>query len=334
VTATNAAAPGTPVYDTPQWRYLFDNEIETLRTPSTGRGQPVGVRLRLERRGAWWFGFRESHRVRVTAVPVTDKTNGGKAGNAVDLTAVRWRLIPFPALLLVPILLVMMVFLSGSAKTLDVLNAAQGADDGQYWVVNPPGVQKQLTLQWQAPPLAVLRLTGLSGDQQILSKPEFGSGGFTQQVAVSDEDRRVTNVYRVSRYVGGGDRDAVVSFIFTRNDTPLLVMDGDTKHPLTSNNIDLTVPYTGYARLDLTNVSMQSTRIDWWLITSLDSDDPFTFLYVKNSGSIEQGGTEHLLIQRNPSGPQNVSDRIVFVTTDSNRSVITVNLNPGPQEGH
>jgi hypothetical protein len=327
----NAAEPAGPefIYETAQWRYLFDRELDTLRSPSSGRApQPAPIRLKLRRRGIWWFGFRESHQVRVSAAPVTDPSNGGKAGNTVDLTAVRWRIVPFPWFVFVPLLLLLTIYLSGGASSVDVPGAYQD-ESGQYWVVNPAGDEKNLDLEWKAAPLALLRLTGHNGRTPILNKVKVGGGIYADKVAVSNEQRRVINDYRISRLVGGGDRDALVSFVFTRSDTPLLVTDAVTRQPLTGNDISVTVPAQGYARVDLRNMSPQSTRIDWWLTKGLQDSSPFKLLYSKNEGSIEEGGVEHLLISRNPNGPEGAADRIVFVTTDANRPVVTINLTSG-----
>ncbi|MEO7719460.1 MAG: hypothetical protein ABIY70_24930 [Capsulimonas sp.] len=328
---TNSTEPAGPefIYETAQWRYLFDRELDTLRSPASGRApQPVSIRLKLRRRGIWWFGFREAHQVRVSAAPVTDPLNGGKPGNTVDLTATRWRLLPFPWFVMVPIVLMLMLYLSGGASSLEVPGAYQD-EAGQYWVATPAGEKKDLTLKWTAAPLALLRLTGRNGDTPILSAVKAGSGAYSDQVTVSSQDRKVTNNYRISRWIGGGDRDAVVSFIFTRGDTPLLVTDAVTHQPLTGTDLNLVVPASGYARLDLRNMSPQSTRIDWWLTKGLHDTSAFQFSYIKNSGSIEQGGVEHLLIKRRPTAEAGAADRIVFVTTDATRPVVTVNLTSG-----
>ena len=128
------------VYETPQWRYLFDREADTLRSAGAGRApRPVALRFRLQRRGAWWFGFQETHEVTLVAVPVTDPANGGKGGNSVELTAIRRRPLPFPIafalLLLIPLFLLLVV----KASFLGVTNAYVA--NNVYYVLGTSGQQ-------------------------------------------------------------------------------------------------------------------------------------------------------------------------------------------------
>lgn len=313
------------IYETPGWRYIFDKELETLETPTQNRpSAPVPLRLRVQRRGTWWFGFRESHTVHVVAVPVTESNNGGKPGNTLDLTVSRWRLLPIPLALFVPLLLFLIILGSGGAHTLEATNAIAD-EDGHYWAVQPPGEQKEVTLNWTADRFAYLRLIGKTGDKITNSVQRFGSGSYTDQVDVSNENRKVDRTYNVGRVMGGGDQEIGVSYIYTRADTPLQVIDATTGREIIGGETTLNVPVTGYARLTLRNGSTQFTRIDWWIGDRLDPDDPYQFLYVKNSGSLQPGGTENFLISRNPSVP--LQDGIImFITTDATRPVMTVHL--------
>ena len=181
---TEDAAGGTPagpgdLYETPQWRYLFDKELETLRSPAAGREpRPVPIIVRVRPKGIWWFGFKQSHQFRVAAVPVTEPNNGGKAGNTVDLTAIRSRYLPIPMLLLIPILLLILMFFSGGANDLSVTNP-QFTEGNTYWIVEPKNsLSKELNLKWTARPLAMLRLTGTpeGADTPAVSKVQIGSG--------------------------------------------------------------------------------------------------------------------------------------------------------------
>ncbi len=314
------------IYETKEWRYLFDREMEDLRSPSYGRApQAVPIRLRLHRRGPWWFGFRESHTVRVAAVPVTEPGNNNKPGNTVELTARRWRFLPVPLGVLLPIAVLAMLFFSQGARTVEVENAYHDPQ-GQYWVVNPPGDQKKFVLDWDAPSFIPLHLSATNAGQVLLSQNIIGSGSYAATMPVSSQDRRVNLVYRINRMFGGGERDATVALIYTRTDTPLVFTDANAHQDLTGSTITLAVPTTGYARLDLKNASVQFNRVDWWMADTLDTNGPFSFLYNKDSGSIEPGGTEHFLIKRNPGAAPDATDDIVFVTTDATRPVVTVNL--------
>ncbi|MBC8064147.1 MAG: hypothetical protein H7Y17_04910, partial [Chlorobia bacterium] len=59
-----------PIYETPTWQYLFDKEIDTIASPSAGRTPPpMPHRLTLQRKGIWWFGWREKHAVKLATLP-------------------------------------------------------------------------------------------------------------------------------------------------------------------------------------------------------------------------------------------------------------------------
>lgn len=314
------------IYETRDWRYLFDREMEDLRSPSPGRPpQPTPIRLRMVRRGPWWFGFRESHSVRVAAVPVTEPANNGKTGNTVQVSVRRWRFLPVPLAVFIPIVLVLLVFFAQGARQFSVVDTYQDPQ-GQYWAVDPAGDHKNITLAWQALPWTFLRLTAKTGNQVTFGKTLAGSGSLSQTVPVTSQDRRVISVYHLSRLMGGGGRDATVSFIYTSSNTPLIYFDGNTHRPLAGTNLTVAVPATGYARLDLKNASPQFNRVDWWIANTLDEGGSFRFLYNKDSGSIEPGESEHFLILRNSSAQPGATDQIVFVTTDATRPIVTVTL--------
>jgi hypothetical protein len=163
-----ASGPGD-LYETPQWRYLFDKELEDLRSPSPRRTPPAEpIRLRVCRRGWWLWGRRDSHTFRVAAIPVTDPTNGGKPGNIVELTAIRKRVLPFPALGLIPLFflgVMMLSLLSPGAERLWVTNSPHYGN--LYYVLlqeqatssePKPTVIMPARVRWDAPWFAWLRL--------------------------------------------------------------------------------------------------------------------------------------------------------------------------------
>ncbi len=324
------------LYETPQWRYLFDKEMETLRSPANGREpQPVPIRLRFRRKGIWWLGFRESHSVRIAAVPVTDAANGGKPGNTVRLTGVRWRLLPVPLFIAVPLLILALFLLSGGARTVDVAGTAYQGNDGRYWVVDPPGAKKNITLNWTASWFALLRLTARTGDTITTSKIRLGSGTFRDTVEVNGNDRRKDYEYRISRLIGGADQDNAVSFIYTMPGTPLKVIEGTTGSPLEGSVVSLKVPEHGSAHLLLSNAATREYRLDWYLVKRLSHASAYQFPYVTDHGTLAPHGkeTEDFVIQRNPAvplDPLNQSNKIVFITTDSGRPMLTVKLVPAP----
>jgi len=122
------------LYETPNWTYGIDREVENLKAPAQGRElKPVDIRLRVKRRGPWWWGFQESHTATVAAVPVTDPTNGGKDENTAQVNLKRWRLLPFPYIFLIPIILAFMI--AGSqAWDLRVTNGLQEPGKNGYFV--------------------------------------------------------------------------------------------------------------------------------------------------------------------------------------------------------
>jgi hypothetical protein len=70
----------------PSWRYEFDLEMEQFNTLLRTEPKPKEISLRVERRGVWWFGWKQKHQLKVAAVPVTNPQNAGQPGNTVDLT--------------------------------------------------------------------------------------------------------------------------------------------------------------------------------------------------------------------------------------------------------
>ena len=347
---TDAPTDGAPVgsgdlYETPQWRYLFDKELESLRSPATGREpRPVPITLRVRPKGAWWFGFKQTHKFRVAAVPVTEPSNCGKPGNSLELTAIRSRWLPFPVLFLLLLIPISMLFFSGGASDLSVTNAqytqvnAGGDLNGNaYWVVNPTDSNtKPVHLTWEARPLALLRLTGSPVGQEnapTISHPVSGSGTFDDKQTVSSASPKLDYHYRLSRLVGGADRDATVHYVFTSPNTPLIVTTGAEGAVLKGSTITLTVPGDArqVAKLVFKNGTTEQLRLNRWIAQDLSKDSPFKFDYSKNEASLDIGQSEQIPIRRNTASENwGQKGQIVFVTTDASRPVLTVNLVPEP----
>ncbi|MGI4792324.1 MAG: COG1470 family protein [Janthinobacterium lividum] len=337
-----AARNPVPVYGTAQWQYLFDKELETLRSPATGRApRPVPIRLRLQRKGPWWFGFRETHQVHVVAVPVTDAGNGGKPGNGIDVTAVRQRFWPMPYLTLIPVFLLLMLLGAGGADDVSVATA-QHQENDTYWVVNPPdNTVKSTTLKWDASPTAFLRVSGekISGEQTASSAPADkssfsqvvrGSGQLPCQVTVSRGEPDVEYHYKASRLMGGGDQDVFVHYIFTRRDTPLKAEYQDAAHKAytlgAGANITVTVPKTGYAHLNLTNNAATYNDVDYWVVRQPNADtSAFLLQNIDPKGTIEDKRSKTPVISL--TGKDDLDDnKIVLITSDANRPVLTITL--------
>lgn len=164
------------LYESAQWRYLFDREIEEVRVPENRQAaRPETVRFRMARKGIWWLGWREKHQVTVAATPVMTgaqipgeaATPGSAPGGETTLTLHRWRVLPFPAFVTVPLVLLLLPILGGGARDIVVENGVQGtavpssdtATENLYYVlqnqpvtVDPAKPAKQMTadLGWTA----------------------------------------------------------------------------------------------------------------------------------------------------------------------------------------
>ena len=333
----------TPLYETLQWRYLFDKELETLRAPATGRApRPVPIRLRLQRKGPWWFGFRETHQVHVAAVPVTEPANSGKPGNDLTVTAVRQRFWPMPYLTLIPLFLLFLLLTSGGPGDFSVTDA-QHEENDTYWVVNPPGgTSKQATMKWtSATPL--LRLSGekISGDQAsregsgaALSQVVLGSSSLPQSVPVSPKEPDVEYHYKVSRLIGGGDRDVFVHYIYNRSDTPFQPSYQEAGHKaftaISGSDVTLTIPKNGPAHLRLRNgaVTQHGDTLDlnYWIVHQPNAKtSAFELQGIVPQGTIPQQQAKTPVIVCKPSGDLE-DNQIVIVTSDSHHPLLTVTL--------
>ena len=322
------ARDAKPVYDTPQWQYLFDKELETLRAPASRQPpRPVPIRLRLQRKGPWWFGFRETHQVRVAAVPVTDGANGGKPVNTVEVTATRLRFWPMPYLTLVPLLLMLLLLGSSGAGDLTVPDGKYQYHDGEtnvYWVATP-GPKKDVSLEWDAPRTALLRLGGSLGTNPVFSRTTLGGGEYAGQITMNSSDPSLDYNYQISRLVGGGDRSVAVRFVQTSLVTPLGVKDTTgTPRALPGTEVTLLVPVGKIAKLTLKNEARASNALNWWLVKPLGPSASFKVLYSKNAGSLQQHqAIDYPIVGAGAVGD---TDQLVFVTTDAAKPVLTVKL--------
>ena len=337
------ARDSKPVYDTPQWQYLFDKEMEALRALASRQApRPVPIRLRLQRKGPWWFGFRETHHVRVAAVPVTDAANGGKPVNTVEVTATRLRFWPMPYLTLIPLFLLLLVLSSGGADDLDVTDA-QYQESDTHWVVNPPDKpSKETTLRWHSS-TPLLRITGEKvngsgaagqGSGPSLSRIVPGTSSLPQSVPVSRQEPDVEYHYKVSRLIGGGDRDAFVHYIYTRSDTPLKATYQDAGHRsyalISGPEITITVPKRGYAHLNLFNTAVtqhnDTLDLNYWIVHQPDSKtSAFSLTSIVPQGTIGQRTSKTPLISL--TGKNDLDDnKIVIVTSDAHLPILTVIL--------
>jgi hypothetical protein len=78
------------------WYCYLDNEVVEARA-----SVPQTVSLVMEHEGNWWLGWQTKHTLRVSAT-VAAEVMSSKEG--IELTAVRWRLLPFPLFVLPPLI--------------------------------------------------------------------------------------------------------------------------------------------------------------------------------------------------------------------------------------
>lgn len=114
------------------WRYLFDTELQNV--PGS-RGGRISHRFRVAWYGIWWLGWFKRQKVAVVATPVTDASNHGSLRNVTLLEAVRWRLLPLPWFLAVPLLLLVFGFFFTATASISDLTVTNAVDNGTYYYV-------------------------------------------------------------------------------------------------------------------------------------------------------------------------------------------------------
>ena len=335
-----------PVYDTPQWQYLFDKELETLRAPASRQApRPIPIRLRLQRKGPWWFGFRETHHVRVAAVPVTDPANGGKPVNTVEVTATRLRFWPMPYLTLVPLFVLMLMLGSGGASSLQVSNAKHFGDI--YYVLQADGVKEDATkpavpmsakLDWDAPFYAPLVLKATTDNKT--ESVGFVHGQHTDQYSVTEYGQERT--YSVSRLLVAGDTSVTARFVPARTDRKLQLSSSVSDKKLsvlemkTGSDAEATTTVTiprnrtsqnRTLRLNLLNTtpSFKGLRIDVWL-AQIPDDFEVQNVTKTNNNPIAPGGMITAQITAKPSATGASDEELILVTTDAGHQVLHVHL--------
>jgi hypothetical protein len=272
--------------------------------------------------------MREKHTVRVGGVPVTDADNGGKANNTVELTALRWRFLPFPAWLLIPLFLIFSMFLSAGAGKLDVTNAKL-YESGVYWVAGTAGTGP-IDLRWDSSPLALLKLREATSNTTLKSLT-MGSGHFSASGTASVVEPKNTYHFTVGPLLGGNDQTATVNYLFTRKETPLEVIGG-AGAATTENGFEFTleVPENGSAGFRLRNAAQQDLRLNYYTVKPLDPSSAFLPNIPLTDGVLQHGEmsrAEDFVFKRNGDrGHVGDEDTLVLATTDANRPIVTVKL--------
>ncbi len=217
------------LHEVPHWRYLFDRELDSLVTPSSAKTrQPNVHRLRLHRRGVWWLGWKESHRVRVAAFPVTDPANGKKTGNAIDVTAKRWRIFPLPWFLMAPLTIAALVLLGSGSGPIIVTNAFDGEGDQKYILGSdkPEATGEMAVLaEWDAPIYAWLSVTKTE-DGRSSSIDEASKTTIADKVAVTDYGDKKVVEYSVRPVLLPSGQRATVRFVPQKSDDILRLFAG------------------------------------------------------------------------------------------------------------
>lgn len=329
------------VYETPQWRYLFDREVETLRSAGAGHPpRPVNLRFRLQRRGAWWLGFQESHQVTVAAVPVTDPGNGGKTENVLELTAIRRRPLPFPGvfalLLLVPLLLLLVV----KASYLGVSNAY--VSDSVYYVLGTPGGSPAMTarLRWEAPFFAFVNVSATQNGETSVRWFRHGR----DQDTVTDTAYGLEKTYEVTR------RKITVRFVPIKTDHKLQITQGDLEYahrrdvplapikqgaepvgedsvPVGASTYLLPVPRDRNVPLNLLNTTPRSSsaNIQYWVVHRPDPSF-FTVTDSKDNDQIGPTTAAAPIKLRATGGATSGDQELTLVTTDGGSQLVHIKL--------
>lgn len=329
------------VYETPQWRYLFDREAETLRSAGGGHPpRPVNLRFRLQRRGAWWLGFQESHQVTITAVPVTDPGNGGKTENVLELTAVRRRPLPFPGvfalLLLIPLLLLLVV----KASYLGVSNAY--VSDSVYYVLGTPGGGQAMTarLRWEAPFFAFVNVSATQNGETDVRWFRHGR----------DEDKVTDTAYGLEKTYEVTRRKITVRFVPIKTDHKLQITQGDLEYahrrdhklvptkqgtePVGEDSILvggstylLPVPRDRNVPLNLLNTTPRSSsaNIQYWIVHRPDPSF-FTITDSKDNDQIGPTTAAAPIKLRATGGATSGDQELTLVTTDGGSQIVHIKL--------
>jgi len=340
------------LYETPQWRYLFEKEFGTLESKAVGRPpSPISLKLRIARKGIWWFGFKEQHKATVKAVPVTDVGNGGKSGNALDITAIRWRLLPLPGFLAVPLAVVLFLLLASGASDLRATNAygvgrsfyvLQMRDDN--WTEGKPEVPMEARLKWAAPWYAMLKLKAT--EENRTESHFFVRGGYDDKISVQEYGDRRRRSYEISSMLRPGGDPVQVRFVPLRTDMKLLITTGprmspvdeyevdeylgEEKIPLKSREVTIDVPIDGSTRINFTNLTdpNRALKILMWPVNVPTQFNIVNFNRT-DSSQIDGGATQTAkvtFVGDPPTDGSTVEENWQFVTTDATHQVLRIRL--------
>ncbi len=329
--------------ETDKCRYLFDRELDTLKTenaagPRRHAPPPVPVRLRLERISRWWFGFWDKQTAQVQAVPVTDVANGGKAGNTITVTAIRYRLVPLPYMLCLALIALYLFMGSGQPDTFQVAHPLYvGPEENTYWVAQDAKIAKDsndvpVELQWEASGWALTNLVKTPGDIE-LHKRARGSGEFTTHVKSNEAVFDVPSTYTLSPVFLGQSRQITVHCLYTRKGVPVSVPNYELRqeegHP-GIYTFDLPIAEHGYTGFQLKNVGTAHLRLTYQVVRNLSSDSPFDMPQGTRTGFLypnELSDKDDFKFRfRNGEKADKQEDDFVIATSDIAHPLLRVHL--------
>lgn len=288
------AAPDD-LYESASWRYLLDKDLDSLVTPSSAKNrQPNNHRLRLHRRGVWWFGWREKHGVTVAAAPVTDIANAQKPGNAAELTAVRWRLTPLPWFLMVPLTILLLIMLGSSPSNFGTTNTYIGEE--VRFVLGTELVQGPTTMKveakWDAPFYAWLNVEKADSTFPSDRSVDSGSRGtFSDTAEINDLglDRLITYSVR-----------SVVTSVGSKEDVRLVPLRTDDVLRVTPN-VDDAEPLPWQATEETYADAPLKVQGREYLVLVPSDSSRVGSIRLKNTASIASGRSVGVWVARAPT---------------------------------
>ncbi len=349
------------LYETPTWRYLFDKETDKVESQGTRQAPPKAVSLKVVRKGIWWFGFKETHGARVVAVPVTDPTNSANGGNALDITAVRWRLSPLPLFLTLPLLLLLMFVMGSGATDLKVGNAyyADTGDARRTAYVYDPGQEPEgggaktdvsvaAEFQWKANLVSVQRLTAKHGETVETSEVGVRSPHRARPVTVASAEYQTERLYTIGpAFLGFGGDNVTVRFVARRTKGYLTVVDrsGRAIEPI-DDKVDLPdrpdTPCKTY-EVDATKINGQfafvrlrndwrrdspkgDLQINWWPLKWPKTVFPENVAAIKPEGDVVRTSdvSGDLKIDGDALSGNPEADSLVILTTDADSPIVKI----------
>jgi len=341
------------LYETPTWRYIFDRELDTLSSPSANRAPtPEQHRMKLIRKGIWWFGWIEKHKMTVMARPVTDPANGGKGENVVELLGKRWRLFPAPAFIVIPLLLLLFIMVGSGATNLRVTNADTD-DQGIYYVVGTKPDDSSLTVDmaWDSPFYAVLKGKKVENDQAVpLSNMSHTAAIDTEKIDGYGQAQKVS--YEIGSKFSWVGRRVDVRFVPLKTVGRMELKDdgghvisstpiasdaiGESKVPVHGQETTIIVPKGGSYHLNFTNTTGQNgingQRIVLWTIRKPEGFEISDFLTdaPNNNDSINPGSTLTAKITVSSSGSIPAEGATWdLLTTEQNFQHLVIHLKEG-----